>query len=125
MSRSCMRQPALLGFLIIFGLFSAQAQAETKRVKIWRLSAAILGAVTIADIQSSAGRMEANSILQSNNGRFGGRGIALKSLMVGGALTGQWLMLRRNPNAATQAAAINFAVAGLTGVVVVRNHMLK
>jgi hypothetical protein len=120
-----MWQQMLLGFLIIFGLFSAQAQAETKRVKVWRVSAAILGAVTIADIQSSAGRMEANSMLQSNNGRFGGRGIALKSLMVGGALTGQWLMLRRNPNAATQAAAINFAVAGLTGVVVVRNHMLK
>ena len=59
MSRSYMRKQKLLGLLVILGLFSAEAQAETRHGKLWRASAAILGAVTIADMQSSAGRREA------------------------------------------------------------------
>ena len=125
MARSYMRKQKLLGLLLILGLFSAEAQAETRHGKIWRVSAAVLGAVTIADIQSSVGRPEANPLLQSNSGRFGGRGIALKSLIVGGGLAGQWLVLRKNPNAAGYAAGMNFAVSTVTGVVVVRNHMVK
>ena len=113
------------GFLVISGLFSANAQAETRKGKIWRVSAAVLGAVTIADMQSSIGRPEANAFLRSSDGRFAGRGIALKSLVVGAAVGGQWLMLRKNPNAATWAAGVNFAAASLTGAAVVHNHMLK
>jgi hypothetical protein len=120
-----MRKQKLLGLLVILGLFSAEAHAETRRGKIWRVSAAILGAVTIADMQSSAGRQEANPLLASNSGRFSGRGVALKSLIVGGGLAGQWLVIRKNPSAAAPAAAINFAVSTVTGVVVVRNHMVK
>jgi hypothetical protein len=120
-----MRKQKLAGFVVILGLFSVNAQAETKHGKIWRVSAAVLGAVTIADMQSSVGRREANSFLQSNDGRFAGRGIALKSLVVGAAVGGQWLLLRRNPNAAGWAAGANFAAASITGAVVVHNHMLK
>ena len=32
-----------------------------------------------------------------------------------------WLVLRKNPNA----AGMNYAVSAATGVVVVRNHMVK
>ena len=120
-----MRKQNLAGLLVILGLFSAQAQAETKRKKIWRVSAAVLGAVTIQDMQSSMGRPEANGFLRSNDGRFAGRGIALKSAVVGAALGAQWLILRRNPNAAGYAAGVNFAAASLTGAVAVHNHMLK
>ena len=121
-----MRKQKLLGLLVAFGLLSAQAaEAETKRQKIWKVSAAILGAVTIADMHSSIGRREANPLLVSNNGRFGARGVSIKSLIVGGGLAGQWLVLRKNPNAAGQAAAINFAISAATGAVVVRNHMVK
>jgi hypothetical protein len=120
-----MRKNKLAGFLIILGIFSVNAQAETRRGKIWRVSAAALGAVTIADIQSSMGRPEANAFLRSSDGRFSGRGIALKSLVVGAAIGGQWLMLRRNPSAANWAAGVNFAAASLTGAAVVHNHMLK
>src|SRR5205814_6906792 len=117
-----MRIQKLAGFLVILGLFSAQARAERPRHgKLWKVSAAILGAVTIADMQSSMGRPEASAFLQSNDGRFTGRGIALKSLVVGGAVAGQWLMLRRNPNAAGYAAGVNFAMASITGAVVARN----
>jgi hypothetical protein len=56
-----MRTNKLVGLLMIFGLFSAQSQAEERRHnKLWRISAAVLGAVTIADMQSSVGRQEAN-----------------------------------------------------------------
>jgi|SRR6185295_9327265 len=126
MSSFFMHKTKLFALLITFTLFSFEAKAEEKRHgKLWRISAAVLGAVTIADVQSSVGRMEANSLLSSPNGRFSNRGIALKGLVVGGALGAQWLMIRKNPNAAPYAAGINFAAAALTGAAVVHNHMVK
>jgi len=115
----------VFAFLIILGLFSSQAQAETKKGKLWRASLAVLGAVSIADMHSSMGRREANPFLRSDDGRFHGRGIALKSIFIGSVAGAQWLMVRKHPNAAGYAAAANFAAASLTGAVVVRNHMLK
>ena len=121
-----MLKTKLFALLITFMLFSLQAKAEGKRHgKLWRVSAAVLGAVTIADMHSSVGRIEANPLLQSSNGRFSNRGIALKGLVVGGALGAQWLLIRKNPNAAPYAAGINFAAAALTGAAVVHNHMVK
>jgi hypothetical protein len=126
-----MPRQKLLGLLILFGIFSAEANAEMRYVaearhgKLWRVSAVVLGAVTIADVQSSMGRPEANGFLRSVDGRFGSRGVALKGVAVGAALGAQWLMLRRNPNAAKYAAVTNFAAASLTGAAVVHNHMLK
>jgi len=120
-----MRKQKLVGLLVIVGLFSAQGHAEEHHKKLWRVSAALLGAVTIADMQSSIGRQEANPFLASQNGQFGGRGIALKGAFVGGMVGIEWLMLRRNPQAAKYAAGANFAATALTGAVVVHNHMLK
>jgi len=120
-----MQKTKLFAFLIIFGLLTAPAQAETKRKKLWRVSVAVLGAVSIADMHSSMGRREANPFLRSSDGRFHGRGITLKSIAVGSAVGAQWLLMRKNPNAAGYAAAANFAASALTGTVVVRNHMLK
>lgn len=126
MSSFFMRKTKLSALLITFMLFALQATAEEKRHgKLWRASAAVLGAVTIADMQSSVGRIEANPLLSSQNGRFSGRGIALKGLVIGGALGAQWLMIRKNPNAAPYAAGINFAAAALTGAAVVHNRMVK
>ena len=121
-----MRINKLLGLLLIFGLFSAQSQAEERRHnKLWRISAAVLGAVTIADMQSSMGRQEANPFLASQNGQFSGRGIALKGAGVGAMLGVQYLMLRKHPQADKYAAGANFAAAALTGAIVVHNHMVK
>ena len=121
-----MHKAKLFALLLAFLICSSQAKAQEKRHnKLWRVSAAVLGAVTIADMQSSVGRFEANPLLTSQNGRFGTRGIALKGLVVGGALGAQWLMLRHNPKAAPYAAGINFAAAALTGAAVAHNHMLK
>ena len=114
------------GFLLALSLCAMQAPAEEVRHrKLWRVSAAILGAVTIADMQSSLGRPEANPLLQSPNGRFTARGAALKGMGVGAVIGAQWLMLRKNPKAAPFAAGVNFAASALTGAAVVHNHMLK
>lgn len=125
MRSSYMIKTKVFGFLIILGLFSTQAQAETKRGKLWRASVAVLGAVSIADMHSSMGRREANPFLRSSDGRFHGRGIALKSIAVASVVGAQWLMVRKHPNSAGYAAAANFAAASLTGAVVVHNHMIK
>lgn len=120
-----MRTNKLVGLLVIFGLFSAQAQERPNHSKLWRVSAAVLGAVTIADMQSSVGRQEMNPFLASQSGQFSGRGMALKGAGVGAMLGVQWLMLRRNPQAAKYAAGANFAASALTGAIVVHNHMVK
>jgi hypothetical protein len=122
-----MRTNKVLGLLVIFGLFTAQSQAEEfhSHSKLWRVSAAVLGAVTIADMQSSVGRQEANPFLASQNGQFNGRGMALKGAGVGAMLGVQYFMLRKNPHAAKYAAGANFAAAALTGAIVVHNHMVK
>lgn len=123
-----MRTQKLVGWLIVLGLFSMQAQAtelQTHRSKLWKFSAAMLGAVTIADMQSSMGRPEANPFLASRNGQFSGSGMALKGLTVGGLIGVQWLMLRHNPQASKFAAGANFAATALTGAAVIHNHMIK
>src|SRR5262245_15048516 len=109
-----MRKQKLVGLAVILGLFSAQSQAEERHSKLWRVSAAVLGAVTIADVQSSIGRPEGNPFLASANGRFTGQGVALKGAAVGAMIGAQWLMLRRNPHAAKYAAGANFAASALT-----------
>jgi len=122
-----MRKNKLIGLLVIFGLLSAQSQAEEyhSHSKLWRVSAAVLGAITIADMQSSVGRQEANPFLASQNGQFSGRGIALKGAGVGAMIGVQYFLLRKNSHAAKYAAGANFAAAALTGAIVVHNHMVK
>jgi len=121
-----MPKQKLLGLFLVLSLFSLNAQAqEARHGKLWRVSVAILGAVTIADMQSSVGRMEANPLLSSSDGRFSGRGMALKGVGVGAVIGVQWLLLRKNPKAAPWAAGANFAAAALTGTAVIHNHMLK
>src|SRR5438874_7791762 len=101
MSSFFMHRTKLFALLLTFMMFSFEAQAEESRHgKLWRVSAAVLGAVTIADMQSSVGRIEANPFLRSADGRFSGRGAALKGVGVGAALGAQWLLLRKNPKAA-------------------------
>ena len=111
--------------LLLLLAVSFPGHAESKKQKLWKISVAVLGAVTIADVQSSYGRPEINPLLRSPNGSFSSRGISVKSLIVGGSLTAQYFMLKKNPEASGWAAGANFAAAAATGAVVARNHMLK
>jgi hypothetical protein len=125
MSSFLMRKQKLAGLLVIIGLLSAQCQAEEHHRKLWKVSVAVLGAATIADVQSSLGRVELNPYLASSNGLFNGRSAALKGASVSAMVGVQWLMLRHNPRASKYAAGANFAASAITGAVVVHNHMLK
>ncbi|MGH9659405.1 MAG: hypothetical protein ACRD96_12730, partial [Bryobacteraceae bacterium] len=104
---------------------ASPAQAETKKHKLWKVSMAVLGAVTIADMHSSMGRREMTPWLRSQNGRFGSRGISVKAAIVGGGLGAQYMFLKKNPSAAGYAAGVNFSMAALTGSIAARNYMLK
>jgi hypothetical protein len=119
-----MRKQKLPLLLVVLGLLSVPCRAE-HHGKLWRVSSAILGAVTIADAHSSFGYQEMNPLLRSSNGQFAGRGFAIKGAVVGAALGVQWLLVRKNPRAAPYAAGANFAAAALTGAIVVRNHSIK
>jgi hypothetical protein len=127
-----MRKQKLVGLLVVLVLFAAQAHAaqpveqQTHHgSKLWKFSVAMLGAVTIADMQSSMGRQEANPLLASQNGQFSAQGMALKGLVGGGVVGVQWLLLRHNPQASKYAAGANFAATAVTGAIVVHNHMIK
>lgn len=107
-----------------------QLSAESPKVKsarkgLWRASAAVLGAITVADVQSSWGRREANPLLAGPNGRFGTQGVAIKGGLVAGALVFQHFLIKKKPEAAGYAAFANFGVAAVTGAVVVRNHNVR
>ena len=120
-----MRNRATAFLLLVFLLTPASSFGEGRRKKLWTISAAVLGAITIADVHSSLGRTELNPMLRSSDGRFAGRGISLKAAIVGGAVTAQYFMLKKNPQAAGWAAGANFAAAAATGAVVVRNHQIR
>lgn len=88
----------------------------------WKSSVIALLASSTADMQSSLGRREMNPLLANSQGRFSGRGIAIKALITGGAIGAQWLMLRRNPEAQKYAAIANFGMAGLFTSAAIHNH---
>jgi hypothetical protein len=96
-----------------------------RKNRLWKVSLAVLGAVTVADVHSSLGRQEANPLLRSHNGQFSARGVSIKAAIVGTTIGVQYLLLRKNPDAAGAAAYTNFAIAGATGAVAGRNYMLK
>jgi len=89
--------------------------------RLWKTSLAVMAAASAADLLTSVGKRERNPLLQSANGRFGARGMAIKSAITGGAIASQMLLLRKNPEAAPYAAVANFALSGLFTSVAVHN----
>ena len=87
----------------------------------WSSVAAVTAAQTL-DMHSSWGKYEANPLLRSPDGRFGVRGVAVKSSIAVGSLGVQTLILRKWPKARKAAVVINFAAAGAISVVAVRNY---
>ena len=125
-----MRFKSLVATLLMIFILPPAARAENfqqnrsgKGRRLWKISAAILGVATIADMQSSVGRRELNPMLRGADGRFSTRGVSIKAAIVGGALAGQHLMLRKHPEACGWAAGANFAGATATSAVITRNHM--
>ena len=104
-----------------------ECQRKAKRVLFFGksnyvVSVAALTAAHVADTHSSWGREELHPLLRSADGRFGVKGLAVKSSLVAGHLTVQTLILRKWPQARRAAAVLNFALAGIVGVIAVRNY---
>lgn len=94
-------------------------RVDTGKV-LWRWSAVALVASSGFDAASSYGKREANTMLQSPDGTFGGRGVAIK---VGIAATtlGVEYLLRRKVGHSKIFALANFFQAGITTGVAARN----
>lgn len=88
---------------------------------MWKVSLAALAISAAADALSSYGKRELNPVLSSRDGRFGGRGIAIKSLVTGSAIAGQWFLVRRAPETRRLAAIANFGMAGVFTAASVHN----
>lgn len=88
---------------------------------LWHVSVAAYSGAQAFDAASSLGRIEANPLMRSADGRFGTRGIAIKAGITGAVVLGQYLILRRRPQARRALAVVNFGVAAGVGVVGARN----
>jgi hypothetical protein len=102
------------------------APKTTERVW-WASQAALLGA-TAADMATSYhNRYELNPLLRSADGRFGNRGILIKTGITGAWLSAQWLIIRRSRGEHDKRAllwtfsAANGAISGMMGATAARN----
>ena len=89
--------------------------------RMWKASLAVMAAASAADLLTSMGKRERNPLLQSADGRFRARGMAIKSAITGGAIASQMYLLRKNPEATPYAALANIALSGLFTSVAVHN----
>lgn len=93
--------------------------------RLWKASLVALAVAAAADVATSLGRRELNPALRGADGRFGGRGIAVKSLVTGSAMAGQWLLVRRAPESGRYAAIANFGMAGVFSAAAIHNAGIK
>lgn len=111
--------------LALLMVMAAPLLAESRWHRIYRWSVGAVVAGMAADSATSWGRMEANPILRDGSGRFGGRGLALKSGLTVGGLVVTHLVVRKQPALAKPAAVVNFAAAGVLGGVAIRNERMN
>lgn len=97
---------------------------QAKWKKAWAWSAAALMASVAADTASSMGRPELNPLLRGGMGQFNARSAGLKFGIAGALLGSQYLLLKKHPEQAAWATTGNFAAAGLTSSIAVRNFRL-
>jgi uncharacterized membrane protein YedE/YeeE len=100
--------PLILLALIQIG----QAESRERPSHTWAFSVAFFAGSQVLDVASSRGQMEANPIL--GRGTFGGRQIAMKGLLGGGLLLGEWLYTRRHPESRKAFTWVNYAAGAAT-----------
>ena len=102
-------------------LFLCLSLMAWDRPLYWSSVATVTAAQTL-DAHSSWGKYEANPLLRSPDGRFGVRGVAVKSGIVAGSLTVQVLLLRKWPKARKVATITNFVLSGVMVGIAARNY---
>jgi len=87
----------------------------------WWLSVAALSAATALDVHTSWGRPEFNSFLRSPGGRFGARGLVIKSSILGASCGLQWLLVEQRPRTVNTLTGVNVGLASWSAGVAARN----
>ena len=109
-------------FLLAALSLVAESRPRPRPSKLrWWLSVAALSAAAALDVHSSWGRRELNPMLQSPNGRFNARGLAVKSSILGTSCGLQWLLLERRPGAVNTLTTANLGLASWTAGVAAHN----
>jgi hypothetical protein len=100
----------------------AQAPERTDRKAklVWKISIAALVTASAMDAATSMGKYEGNGLLRGSDGKFGGKGIALKAGIAGITLIPQ-LLLRNHENLRKPFTIANFAQAGMYSAIAIHN----
>ncbi len=112
----------LLALLLAATAFPADGVASTRSgKKRWWASVAALAAASVLDMHSSWSRREINPMLRGPDGRFGARGVAVKSSILGASCGVQWLLLQREPRMGNTLAGMNAGLAAWSATAAARN----
>ena len=84
---------------------------NTKAVKDWYKSLALFTIANAADVGSSYGQYERNPLLTNKEGKFGAKGVAIKSAITGGAALAEYLLVKKKPSLAKYLKIINYGAA--------------
>lgn len=91
----------------------------------WQVSAGAVVVSSAADMTSSWGGLEANRLLRGRQGRFGMRGLIIKSAMTGGIIGVEYLILRKRPQWRRKIVLWNWVLSGVSVGVAVRNFKVR
>ena len=97
------------------------ASAESRAKKFWKWSITALVAGATMDVATSYGELEGNPLLRGKDGRLGARGAGIKFGIMGGALLGEALLVRKHPEAALALGVANFGLGEVLGGLAVKN----
>jgi hypothetical protein len=108
---------------IALGILCAAGMAHCQD-RWYRASLVAVGASQAADVASSWGGIEANPRLGAGK-PYGWKATGIKSAVVGGGQAAQYVAVRRHPRWMRVATIVNFALAGATTTVAVRNWRIQ
>lgn len=93
--------------------------------RAWRRSLIPLVASQSLDIASSYGMRELNPVLAGSDGRFGVRGLAVKSSVVAGVAGLEYLLVKKWPRSARVLSKLNWSSAIVTSSFAVHNFAIR
>jgi hypothetical protein len=106
---------------------AAAASRSSNGRFVWAVSVVALVGANVADLQSSWGKKEANTILAGQSGTFGTRGAVIKVSLTSLVCVAQRLVLRRRAARMEYQAftVMNFSAAAVLAATATHNHLLR
>ena len=99
-----------------------ETKIQEKAQKRWLWSAIALTAASFADVHSSWGKRETNSLLRSADGTFGAKGMGIKIGIVSGIVLSQRALVSKSPAFTRPLTYANYGMAGLKFGVAAHNY---